>query len=54
LHGNLKAMRDAAPGAFAIYRRGIEHAADGIDEPTAPPAPVNARRGSRAGRGSDR
>jgi len=54
LRGNLKAVRDAAPGAFAIYRRGIEHAADGIDEPTAPPDPDNARRGSRAGRGSGR
>lgn len=54
LRGNLKAVRDAAPGAFAIYRRGIEHAADCIDVPTAPPDPDTARRGARAGRESDR
>lgn len=54
LHGDLKAVRDAAPGAFAIYRRGIESTAHGAGEQTAPPDLSHAPRGSRAGGGSDR
>ena len=42
LAGNLKAVRAAAPGAFAIYRRGIELADTGVSE-WAPHAPESVR-----------